>query len=129
MTRWSWAALGAAVFLGGRLSAGGAPDPHWSARNGEDWRAWPPAERTAYTEGFLAGAALGQAWAADSVGLDTTMAGLRRSNGFRLPFGTNVYLSRVNDYYWWVDRRPRPIWYAFWEVNSTLIGPTNDPAR
>ncbi|MGH7499275.1 MAG: hypothetical protein ACREL3_10545 [Gemmatimonadales bacterium] len=131
VTRWWLVALGATGFLAGRAWTGPDPDRHWSARNGDDWRALGPTEQTAYTEGFLAGAALGQAGehAADSAGLTQEIARMRHDGRFRLPFGANVYLSRINDYYWWENHRPFPLWYAFWEVNSSLTGPMNDSAR
>jgi hypothetical protein len=91
----------------------------------------------AYVDGFLAGAGFAQAagaWPArgavpDSAGLRDTMATLHRSGRFRFPFGANVYVTRLNDYYWWENHRPLPIWYAFWEVNTSLIGPTTEPAH
>ena len=136
VTRWWWAAAVAAAFVAGQEIAARGPDRHWSARDGDDWRAMAPGEQLAYTDGFLAGAAFGQVaqricrareepcpipgTAADSAGLDSTMVRLRRTGGFRLPFGANVYVSRMNDYYWWENHRPLPIWYGFWEVNATL---------
>ena len=60
-TRWWWAALGAGGFLAGRASAGPGPDRHWSARDGDDWRALGPEARMAYADGFLAGAGFAQA--------------------------------------------------------------------
>jgi hypothetical protein len=130
-TRWWWVALGATAFLAGRHWPGPDPDRHWVARNGDDWRALGPAAQTAYAEGFLAGSAFGQAaqHAADSAGLTEAIAQLRRGGRFRLPYGANVYVSRINDYYWWENHRPLPLWYGFWEVNSSLISPTNDSAR
>lgn len=135
--RWWWTALAAGGFLAGRLSAGSDPDRHWSARDGHDWRALAPEARLAYTDGFLAGAGLAQASsgapggtaATDSTVLRDTMATLYRGGGFRFPYAANVYLTRVNDYYWWENHRPLPTWYAFWEVNTSLIGPTSEPAR
>ena len=123
--------LGATGFLAGRASVGRDPDAHWVARNGDDWRALSPAAQTAYAEGFLAGAALGQAatGASDSAGLTQEIGRLRRDGRFRLPYGANVYISRINDYYWWENHRPLPLWYAFWEVNSLLTGPMNDSTR
>ncbi|MEO8523064.1 MAG: hypothetical protein ABI603_16990 [Acidobacteriota bacterium] len=137
VTRWWWVALGAAGFLAGRASAGPGPDRHWSARNGEDWRALGPEAQSAYTDGFLAGAGFAQAaadptgahGAADSAGLQATMATLHETGRFRFPYAANVYVTRINDYYWWVDHRPLPTWYAFWEVNTSLTRPTNDPAH
>jgi hypothetical protein len=120
------------------VSAGPGPDRHWSARNGDDWRALGPEAQVAYTDGFLAGAGYAQAavaglerheWTADSAGLHETMATLYRTGRFRFPYGANVYVTRINDYYWWENHRPLPTWYAFWEVNTSLIGPTSDTAR
>jgi hypothetical protein len=129
--RWWWTALGAAGFLAGRVSAGPGPDRHWSALNGEDWRALGPEAQVAYADGFLAGAGFGQAIgsAADSVGLSEAMASLHRTGRFRFPYGANVYVTRLNDYYWWENHRPLPTWYAFWEVNTSLTSPTNEPPR
>jgi hypothetical protein len=113
----------------GRASVG--PDAHWVNRNGNDWRALSPAAQTAYTEGFLAGSALGQAEtaASDSAGLTQEISRLRRDGLFRLPYGANVYISRINDYYWWENHRPLPLWYAFWEVNTSLTSQMNDSTR
>ena len=129
--QWWWTALVVGVFLAGRASAGLNPDRHWSERDGGDWRALGPDARVAYADGFLAGAGFAQAAgsAADSAGLRDTMATLHRSGRFRFPYGANVYVTRINDYYWWENHRPLPTWYAFWEVNTSLIGPTTEPAR
>jgi hypothetical protein len=85
----------------------------------------------AYADGFLVGAGFAQAAASaqDSAGLSQTMATLTRTGRFRFPYGANVYVTRLNDYYWWQNHRPLPTWYAFWEVNTSLIGPTTEPAR
>jgi hypothetical protein len=128
---WWWAALCAAGFVGGRASAGLDPRRHWSARDGDDWRALGPGAQLAYTDGFLAGAGFAQAaeTAADSAGLRAAMTGLQQSGRFRFPYGANVYAARINDYYWWENHRPLPTWYAFWEVNTSLTGPATEPAR
>ncbi len=129
-TRWWWAALGAVGFLAGRASAGPGPDRHWSTRNGDDWRALGPEARSAYADGFLAGAGFAQAAAAaaDSAALRDTMTALTRTGRFRFPYAANVYVARLNDYYWWENHRPLPTWYAFREVNTSLIGQTTEPA-
>jgi hypothetical protein len=141
MTRWWWMALGAVGALA--VQAWSAQDParHWIERDGTDWGRLGHEAQTAYVEGFLAGAALGQAaeqacsqqalraqrqgceWAGDSAGLTRTLGERRRSGGFRFPYGANVYASRISDYYWWHNHRPLPIWYAFWEVNAVLTRP------
>ncbi len=90
-----------------------------------------PAAQTAYAEGFLAGSAFGQASeeATDSAGLTQEIARCVMTGGSGSRYGANVYISRINDYYWWENHRPLPLWYAFWEVNSSLTGPMNDSAR
>ena len=129
---------------GGACVAGPGPEPHWSQRNGDDWRAWGPTAQTAYVEGFLAGAGFGQAAgralaAAERSerappGLATrpvcaAIGELRTTGGFRLPLRRQRLRSRINDYYWWDNHRPLPTWYAFWEVNASLTGPIMTPAR
>ena len=87
-----------------------------------------PDVQMAYVEGFLAGAALGQAArrARDTAGVSTELEQLRRGGGLNFPFGANVYASRVSDYYWWKNHLPLPTWYAFLEVNATLGGHGSD---
>jgi hypothetical protein len=120
--KWWCLALTTAGFFAGRGWSVQEPDPHWLARNGADWRRMGGQEQTAYVEGFLAGSALGQAakQAADSAGLTEAMARLRRGGELRFPYGSNVYASRISDYYWWENHRSLPTWYAFWEVNALL---------
>ena len=104
------------------------PGPEWLRVDGEDWRRMEPKARLAYVEGFLAGAAVGQAAqrARDTAGVRIELDALRRSGGLRFPFGANVYDSRISDYYWWKNHLPLPTWYAFLEVNATLGGHVSD---
>lgn len=87
-----------------------------------------PDARLAYVDGFLAGAAVGQAASGvrDTAALRTALEGLRRTGRFRFPYGANVYASRMSDYYWWKDHLPLPTWYAFLEVNRALGRPLSD---
>jgi hypothetical protein len=125
MMRWWYPALAAAAFFAGRAWPIQEPDRHWMARDGADWRRMGEQEQSAYVDGFLAGAALGQAapGAADSAELTEAMARLRRSDELRFPYGSNVYASRISDFYWWENHRSLPTWYAFWEVNAILTRP------
>jgi hypothetical protein len=122
VARWWWIVL----IAGGSLTAGSRvwqkPGPDWLNVNGDDWRRMEPNARLAYVEGFLAGAALGQAaqGARDTAGVNAELGKLRRSGGLLFPFGANVYASRVSDYYWWKNHLPLPTWHAFLEVNTTL---------
>ena len=112
--------------IGGVLSARGGDRqvaaPAWLAVDGNDWRRMDPAARLAYVDGFLAGAALGQAssGARDTAQAAARLRELERNGGLLFPYGSNVYASRVSDYYWWKNHLPLPTWYAFLEVNTTF---------
>ena len=132
--RWWWTALVAAGFVAGRAAG---PDRHWSVQDGTDWRALGPEAQRSWADGFLAGAGFALAAGSagpgatppDSAALRRSMAELSRAGQFRFPYGANVYVARVSDYFWWENHRPLPIWYGFWEVNASLIGQTAGPAR
>ena len=116
--------------LGGSEQSRQNAGPDWLALDGQDWQQMEPAARKAYVDGFLAGAALGQAasGARDTAGVKQALDGLRRTGRLRFPYGSNVYLSRVSDYYWWKNHLPLPTWYAFLEVNTTLGRRISDSA-
>lgn len=115
------------AFAAGHRAAGQGTDTqepatHWLRRSGLDWQRLSPEAKLAYVDGFLAGAALAQVadTAADSAGMTLALERLRRSGELRFPYAANVYLARLDDYYWWENHRPRPTWLAFWEVNRTV---------
>jgi hypothetical protein len=126
--RWYWGAFLLAAVLTGAAWSRQDPGRHWLAVNGADWRRMDPDIRVAYVEGFLAGAALGQAAARarDSVDVRVVIEKLRREGRLRFPYGANVYATRISDYYWWENHVPLPTWYAFLEVNTTLGRPIPD---
>jgi hypothetical protein len=126
--RWCLAALLVGAALTGSSWARQDSGRDWLAVSGDRWRRMNAAERLAYTEGFLAGAALSQALngARDTTAVRTALEDLSRSGRFRFPFGANVYASRVSDFYWWKNHLPLPTWYAFLEVNTTLGRPISD---
>jgi hypothetical protein len=101
---------------------------HWLGVNGADWRSMHPDVRLAYVEGFLAGAALGQAAARarDSSDVRREVERLTREGALRFPYGANVYSSRISDFYWWKNHVPLPTWHAFLEVNTALGRPIAD---
>jgi hypothetical protein len=123
--RWCWAALLVGAALTGSPWVQQDSGGDWLRRNGEDWQRMEPGARLAYVEGFLAGAALSQAavGARDTAAVRAALEQLSRSRRFRFPFGSNVYASRVSDFYWWKNHLPLPTWYAFLEVNTTLGRP------
>jgi hypothetical protein len=115
------------AFVVGGLVSGSSwpaqqPGPDWLSVDGNAWRRMDPDARLAYVEGFLAGAALGQAasQARDTSEVRVALENLKQNGRLRFPFGSNVYASRVSDYYWWQNHLPLPTWYAFLEVNTTL---------
>jgi hypothetical protein len=124
VTRWGWVAF--AFVVGGVLTGSGwarqSSGPDWLTVNGNDWQRMNPDARLAYVDGFLAGAALGQAaqGARDTAQVALALEQLKQSGRLWFPFGSNVYASRVSDYYWWKNHLPLPTWYAFLEVNTTL---------
>jgi len=128
LRRWSGPALVLALIFFGVSWSRGDAEPDWLRVNGHDWRRMDSNARQAYVEGFLAGAALGQAaeGARDTAGVRAGLELLERNGRLRFPFGANVYGSRVSDYYWWKNHLPLPTWYAFLEVNTALGRPVAD---
>jgi hypothetical protein len=126
--RWLWVAMLVGGVLTGAAWSGQDPQRHWLGVNGADWRQMDPDVRLAYVEGFLAGAALGQAAARaqDSAQVRMAIEKLRREGGLRFPYGANVYSSRISDFYWWKNHVPLPTWHAFLEVNTALGRPITD---
>jgi hypothetical protein len=126
--RWCWVVFLMAAAVSVAAWSGQGPHRHWLGVNGADWRRMGPDVRLAYVEGFLAGAALGQAAAGarDSAAARMALEQLERDKRLRFPFGANVYAARISDYYWWENHVPLPTWYAFMEVNSTLGRPISD---
>lgn len=128
VTRWFWMVLLAAGALAGAAWSRQAPPRHWLGVNGADWHRMEPDARLAYVEGFLAGAALGQAAAGarDSSEVRQSIERLSRDGRLRFAFGANVYSSRISDFYWWKNHVPLPTWHAFLEVNTALGRPISD---
>ena len=120
--------LVAAGALAGIAWSRQASPRHWLGVNGEDWSRMEPDVRLAYVEGFLAGAALGQAAAGarDSMEVRRAMERLSQEGRLRFAFGANVYSSRISDFYWWKNHVPLPTWHAFLEVNTALGRPIAD---
>src|SRR3989442_348109 len=83
----------------------------------------PPAEKRAYVVGFLAAGALADARRAGAEGpaaLGRVLDSLSRGGGLRFPFGHTVYVTQLDEYYWWENHRPTRLYLALWEVNRRL---------
>jgi len=92
----------------------------WQQVGWAEWQKWPPESRQAWTDGFLAGAAAGQA--PDSVFSDSTrfanwMSAVRPTER-RFPYGSNIYGARLQDWYHWENHRNAELWRGVWVVNG-----------
>jgi len=119
------AAVGLAVLglAAGRYKAGQEQERGWAAYDGRDWRGFTPAEKRAYAAGFLSGSALaeaGRAGAESPAALSRIIDSLSRGGGLRFPFGHTVYVTQLDEYYWWENHRPTRLYLALWEVNRRL---------
>ena len=123
------AAVGLAVLglAAGRYTAGQEQEQEqergWAAYDGRDWRGFTPAEKRAYVMGFLAAGALadaGRAGAEGPAALGRVIDSLSRGGGLRFPFGHTVYVTQLDEYYWWENHRPTRLYLALWEVNRRL---------
>ena len=97
-------------------------DRSWFELDGHDWVAMDAPQRFAWTQGFLAGRAVGQV--PDSAARDTTLfvqdlTQLRRGT-LAFPYAASLYVSRMGDYYYWENHRPHPLWWAMQDVNGEL---------
>ena len=114
------------MLAGSLLTAGfmGArQDRSWFELDGRDWGTMEAPQRVAWTQGFLAGRAVGQV--SDSVASDTLafardLTQLRRGDGLAFPYAASLYVSRMGDYYYWENHRPHPLWRAMTDVNTEL---------
>jgi hypothetical protein len=122
--RWLVAVLGVAT--GSFLTAGymsARQDRTWFELDGRDWIAMDAPQRVAWTQGFLAGRAVGQV--PDSVARDTIafaqdLNQLRRGGALAFPYAPSLYVSRMGDYYYWENHRSHPLWWAMQDVNGEL---------
>ncbi|MGH7699194.1 MAG: hypothetical protein ACREMJ_01540 [Gemmatimonadales bacterium] len=119
------AALAAATlgaFVAGRVTAAQA-DRTWSRYDGRDWTLFEPREKRAFVSGFLAGSALadaGHAGATDSAALHRAVDSLFRGGGLTFPFAHVVYATQLDDFYWWENHIPVPLYLALRDVNGRL---------
>jgi hypothetical protein len=96
----------------------------WSTYDGRDWAQFAPREKQAYVAGFLAGAAYaGPArGASDTADVRHVVDSLSRASALRFPFGHMVYANQLDEFYWWDNHVPVPIYLALWSINERLLG-------
>ena len=115
-------AVAGAALLGGSLVAGAraAQEPRrWVALDGRDWVQFAPKEKQAYVAGFLAGAAAA-ASNSDTAVIRTTVDSLHRAGALQFPFGHMVYANQLDEFYWWDNHIPIPLYLALSSINQRL---------
>ena len=110
--------------LGLTLSLRASQEPRrWVALDGRDWTQFSPKEKQAYVSGFLAGSAGaggGAGAARDTALIRQTVDSLFRSGALQFPFGHMVYVTQLDEFYWWVNHVPVPLYLALWDINQRL---------
>jgi hypothetical protein len=118
------AVLLAAVCAGGWVTVA-QTERRWVAFDGREWTQFAPGEKRAYVAGFLAGAALadGERTALrDTTLLRRAVDSLYRVGGLRYPFGQMVYATQLDEFYWWDNHVPTPLYLALRDINVRLKG-------
>src|SRR5438552_11687953 len=108
-------AVAGAALLGGGLVVGAraAQEPRrWVTLDGRDWTQFAPKEKQAYVSGFLAGAANAAANSPDTAVLRRTVDSLYRAGALQFPFGHMVYATQLDEFYWWDNHVPVPLYIA-----------------
>lgn len=118
-----------AAGLGLTLSLRASQEPRrWVALDGRDWTQFSPKEKQAYVSGFLAGSAgaagvarlTGTGTDADTALIRQTVDSLYRTGGLKFPFGHMVYATQLDEFYWWDNHVPVPLYLALWSINQGL---------
>ena len=117
------AVIAGAALLGGGLVVGARAaeqTPRWTALDGRDWTQFGPKEKEAYVAGFLAGAANAAASSSDTAVIRTTVDSLYRTGALQFPFGHMVYANQLDEFYWWDNHVPTPLYLALSAINQRL---------
>lgn len=99
----------------------------WLALDGRDWTQFAPKEKQAYVAGFLAGAAGAASSGADTAVIRRTVDSLHGAGALRFPFGHMVYATQLDEFYWWENHVPVPLYLALWSINQRLRQQQHDP--
>jgi hypothetical protein len=114
------------LLAGALLGAGAASalgDRHWLLLDGRDWQRFSGAEREAWTQGFLAGHAVGRlpdSMARDTLASAAELERQRQEGTFALPYASPVYTARLGDYYRWENHQAHPLWRGLLNVHAEL---------
>jgi len=121
---WGMAALLLGAFAAGRATAG-QDERRWYQYDGREWAGFGPHEKEAFVAGFLAGSAVADAEhtpGRDSAAVHHLVDSLYRAGGLRYPFGHMVYVSQLDEFYWWENHVPVPLFAALRDLNGRLKG-------
>jgi hypothetical protein len=109
--------LGAGLVVG----ASAAEQPRrWTALDGHEWTQFAPKEKEAYVAGFLAGAANAAVSTRDTAVIRSTVDSLYRAGALQFPFGHMVYANQLDEFYWWDNHVPTPLYLAMSAINQRL---------
>ena len=103
------------------MGASAAEEPRrWTALDGLDWSQFGPKEKEAYVAGFLGGAANAAASTTDTTLIRKTVDSLSRTGALKFPFGHRVYANQLDEFYWWDNHVPTPLYLALSTINQRL---------
>ncbi len=117
------AVIAGAALLGGGLGAAASAAEEarrWTTLDGRDWTQFMPKEKEAYVAGFLAGAANAAASTSDTTVIRKTVDSLYRAGALQFPFGHMVYANQLDEFYWWDNHIPVPLYLALSTINQRL---------
>ena len=58
----------------------------------------------------------------DAAALRRTVGSLYRVGGPLYPFGQMVYVTQLDEFYWWDNHVPTPLYLALRDINVRLMG-------
>lgn len=123
-----WPLLAAGFVAGATLDGGASQQPRrWMNLDGSDWTQFAPKEKQAFVAGFLAGAANATANNTDTAVVRRTVDSLYRAGALRYPFGHMVYATQLDEFYWWDNHVPIPLYLALSSINQRLRQQQHDP--
>lgn len=102
---------------------GAEPSSSFLAGDGHAWRSLTEGEKLAFLTGFLVGGALehGMSLSSGQTLLPPeTLEAMRREGRIRFPFAPAVYKARLEDFYFYQDRLPVPLYRAIFLINEQI---------
>ncbi len=120
---------GVALFGAGlAVDARAAQEPRrWALLDGHDWIQFAPQQKQAYVAGFLAGAARAAITSADTAVIRATVDSLYQAGGLQFPLGHMVYATQLDEFYWWDNHIPVPLYLALSSINQRMYQHGNVP--